>query len=198
MASSTAGLIVDGGQTKRGRHPSAARAACRFRRTGRSWSCGRPARADCTGPMSTGPSPTCHPITQDVTDSLCRLVLLEILPAVIERDLAAFGAALSELQATRGRLFRAGSRGIYSTDTGAADRRRSCGPLGFVGVGQSSWGPTLYAFSPQSQPRTRIDGRSESASDSASIAGRLVYFGPRGVPTREPGRSLRATEGAIT
>ena len=34
------------------------------------------------------------PITQDVTDSLCRLVLLEILPAVIERDLAAFGAAL--------------------------------------------------------------------------------------------------------
>ena len=32
---------------------------------------------------------TLPPIAQDVTDSLCRLVLLEILPAVIERDLAA-------------------------------------------------------------------------------------------------------------
>ena len=30
------------------------------------------------------------PFTQDVTDSLCRLVLLEILPAVIERDLRGF------------------------------------------------------------------------------------------------------------
>ena len=67
------------------------------------------------------------PITQDVTDSLCRLVLLEILPAVVERDLAAFGAALSELQAKRRRLFRSGSRGHILDGTGAADRRRVAG-----------------------------------------------------------------------
>ena len=55
------------------------------------------------------------PIAQDVTDSLCRLVLLEILPAVIERDLAAFGAALGELQATVGACFASAQGGIYAT-----------------------------------------------------------------------------------
>ena len=86
------------------------------------------------------------PITQNVTDSLCRLVLLEILPAVLERDLAAFGAALGELQARVGACFAPAQGGIYATAQAAriVDELRG---LGFVGVGQSSWGPTLYAFS---------------------------------------------------
>jgi beta-RFAP synthase len=80
-----------------------------------------------------------------VTDALCRLVLLEILPAVIERDLQAFGAALGELQARVGECFSAAQGGIFTSAEATAIveylKRR-----GFVGVGQSSWGPTLYAF----------------------------------------------------
>jgi beta-ribofuranosylaminobenzene 5'-phosphate synthase len=86
------------------------------------------------------------PITRDVTDSLCRLVLLEILPAVIERDLEAFGAALGEMQARVGACFAPAQGGIYSTAQ-APQIVRTLRDLGFVGVGQSSWGPTLYAFS---------------------------------------------------
>jgi beta-ribofuranosylaminobenzene 5'-phosphate synthase len=85
-------------------------------------------------------------IPQEVTDSLCRLVLLEILPAVIERDLAAFGAALSELQDRVGACFAAAQGGIFASPQASLivnELRR----LGFVGVGQSSWGPSLYAFS---------------------------------------------------
>ncbi len=76
--------------------------------------------------------------------------MLEILPAVIERDLAAFGAALSELvQAQVGacklRLPRRGG-GIYASAQ-ASKIVDELHRLGFVGVGQSSWGPSLYAFS---------------------------------------------------
>ncbi len=86
------------------------------------------------------------PSPPNVTDSLCRLVLLEILPAVVERDLPAFGAALSELQARVGACFAPAQGGIYST--AHAPRIIDALPdLGFVGAGQSSWGPTLYAFS---------------------------------------------------
>jgi beta-ribofuranosylaminobenzene 5'-phosphate synthase len=95
------------------------------------------------------------PITQDVTDSLCRLVLLEILPAVLERDLAAFGAALSELQARVGACFAPAQGGIYSTN----HARKIVDALqsnGFVGVGQSSWGPSLYAFSSRSDQELAI------------------------------------------
>jgi beta-ribofuranosylaminobenzene 5'-phosphate synthase len=86
------------------------------------------------------------PFTQNVTDSLCRLVLLEILPAVLERDLAAFGAALGELQAHVGACFAPAQGGIYATAQ-ASEIVNLLRSLGFVGVGQSSWGPTLYGFS---------------------------------------------------
>jgi beta-ribofuranosylaminobenzene 5'-phosphate synthase len=86
------------------------------------------------------------PITQDVTDSLCRLVLLEVLPAVLERDLAAFGAAVGELQERVGACFAPAQGGIYSSGH-APKIVNALRGLGFVGVGQSSWGPTLYAFS---------------------------------------------------
>ena len=107
------------------------------------------------------------PIAERVTDRLCRLVLLEILPAVIERDLPAFGAPSSELQAHVGACFAPAQGGIYTSPQAAAivDELQR---VGFVGVGQSSWGPTLYAFS--DRPRTRVctPGASACASGSAS------------------------------
>jgi beta-RFAP synthase len=85
------------------------------------------------------------PIAKADTDPLCRLVLLEMLPAVVERDLGAFGCALEKLQARVGAAFAPAQGGIYSAPQAFAivEELKS---LGFEGVGQSSWGPTLYAF----------------------------------------------------
>jgi beta-RFAP synthase len=86
------------------------------------------------------------PIAEHLTDRLCRIVLLEILPAVLERDLPAFSAGLSELQAQVGAIFAPVQGGLYTTpraETIVEELRRG----GFVGTGQSSWGPTLYGFS---------------------------------------------------
>jgi beta-RFAP synthase len=88
------------------------------------------------------------PIDDDVTDRLCRLVLLGLLPAVQEHDLASFGAALTELQQQVGQCFAAVQGGIYARtdlDSVVAALRAE----GLHGVGQSSWGPTLYGFSTQ-------------------------------------------------
>lgn len=56
------------------------------------------------------------PLPDRVTERLCRLVLPGILPAVVERDLLAFGAALDELQARIGAAF-APVRGSVYTST---------------------------------------------------------------------------------
>jgi len=64
---------------------------------------------------------------------------------VIEHHLEAFGAALSELQARVGASFASAQGGVFASPHASMivnDLRR----LGFVGVGQSSWGPTLYGF----------------------------------------------------
>jgi beta-ribofuranosylaminobenzene 5'-phosphate synthase len=92
------------------------------------------------------------PIARDITDALCRLVLLEIYPAVIERDLQAFGAGLTELQARVGACFTPVQGGIYTTPLAAAIVKELV-RLGFAGVGQSSWGPTLYAFAERDDSR---------------------------------------------
>jgi beta-ribofuranosylaminobenzene 5'-phosphate synthase len=94
------------------------------------------------------------PVSRDAVDALCRLVLIDILPAVLEHDLEAFGAGLGELQERVGAAFARVQGGIYATPQAAliVNELKS---LGFVGTGQSSWGPTIYAFS--ELPESEID-----------------------------------------
>ena len=77
-------------------------------------------------------------------DMLCRLVLLGLLPALAERDCAVFGAALYEFNRCVGEVFAAVQGGPYAgpTTTGLVEWFRR---QGVSGVGQSSWGPTVFA-----------------------------------------------------
>jgi beta-ribofuranosylaminobenzene 5'-phosphate synthase len=103
---------------------------------------------------------TLPPLPDRLTERLCRLVLLGILPAIAEKDLKSFGAALSELQYHIGAAFAPTQGGIYASPQSEqiiAEMRE----FGLDGAGQSSWGPTLYAFG------------SRSVTDSANIRSRL-------------------------
>ncbi len=83
---------------------------------------------------------------QSTAAHLCHLTLLRLLPGLQEQDLALFGNALSEIQEVVGGHF-AGAQGggIWSSpDVGRVVRRM--GDLGATGLGQSSWGPTGFAF----------------------------------------------------
>jgi beta-RFAP synthase len=85
------------------------------------------------------------PLADRVTERLCRLVLLGILPALAEHDLRAFGAAVSELQRHVGGAFASLQGGSFGSPI-SDSLVNELGRIGLVGAGQSSWGPTLYAF----------------------------------------------------
>jgi beta-ribofuranosylaminobenzene 5'-phosphate synthase len=85
------------------------------------------------------------PIPVAVTDRLCRLVLLGLLPAVLERDIASFGDALAEIQRLVGRGFAPAQGGTFA-HAGLESLVSELKAEGLHGAGQSSWGPTLYAF----------------------------------------------------
>jgi beta-ribofuranosylaminobenzene 5'-phosphate synthase len=89
---------------------------------------------------------------EPLTDRLCRLVLLGLLPAVVERDLPRFGEALEEIQRRVGEGFAPAQGGTFARPElkAVVDELRS---QGLEGVGQSSWGPTLYGFSDASPGR---------------------------------------------
>jgi beta-ribofuranosylaminobenzene 5'-phosphate synthase len=78
------------------------------------------------------------------TNALCRLVLLGMLPAIAEADLSAFGEALYEFNRRVGELFQPVQGGIYA-DPRSAEIVNYLRQQGIRGVGQSSWGPTLFA-----------------------------------------------------
>jgi beta-ribofuranosylaminobenzene 5'-phosphate synthase len=95
------------------------------------------------------------PMAPEVTDALCGLILRQILPAVIERDLVAFGPALEELEDKVGACFAPAQGGRYAAPQAPVIVTR-LRELGLVGVGQSSWGPTLYGFTSRADEESSI------------------------------------------
>jgi beta-RFAP synthase len=78
------------------------------------------------------------------TGALCRLALLGMLPALLEKDFRAFCEALHDFNARSGERWAAIQGGIYASP-GLAEMVAAIERLGIRGVGQSSWGPALFA-----------------------------------------------------
>ena len=76
---------------------------------------------------------------------LCRLVLMQLLPALAEHDLTSFGAAVTELQQRVGDHF-APAQGGRFTSPSVSEALHWLGEGGATGLGQSSWGPTGFCF----------------------------------------------------
>lgn len=80
-----------------------------------------------------------------VTGDLCRLLVLGLLPALEEGDFYTFSQALHEFNARSGLLFKDVQSGIY-TQPETADLIAWIQSRGLDGVGQSSWGPTVFCL----------------------------------------------------
>lgn len=77
--------------------------------------------------------------------AICHLTLMQLLPAIIESDLAAFGSALSAIQGYIGDHFSPAQGGRFSSPA-VADMLNHATTLGFSAIAQSSWGPTGCIF----------------------------------------------------
>jgi beta-RFAP synthase len=77
---------------------------------------------------------------------MCRLVMMQALPAVAEDDLASFGSAIKELQARIGDYFAPAQGGHRFSSPDVAAVLAHLDAKGAYGIGQSSWGPTGFAF----------------------------------------------------
>jgi beta-ribofuranosylaminobenzene 5'-phosphate synthase len=80
-------------------------------------------------------------------ERVAHLVLMQLLPALAEADLTAFGAALTEVQQITGGWFAPAQGGAFASGL-TRDLVQRMGEFGAAGVGQSSWGPTVYGLVP--------------------------------------------------
>jgi beta-ribofuranosylaminobenzene 5'-phosphate synthase len=82
----------------------------------------------------------------DAASEICRYTLMQILPGAAEADLEAFGDGVARIQEILGDHFapvQGGARFISVPVSRVAARLKA---LGARGIGQSSWGPTGFAF----------------------------------------------------
>jgi beta-RFAP synthase len=90
------------------------------------------------------------------TGRLSRIVLTQMLPALVERDPVAFGQSLTTIQRIVGGWFRPIQGGTFASELGARVARAMT-RAGALGVGQSSWGPTVYGLATDEGLATKLE-----------------------------------------
>jgi beta-RFAP synthase len=86
------------------------------------------------------------PFSAEQSAYLCRLTLMQALPALAEGDLKSFGHAVYDIQRTMGTYFAAAQGGRLYASSRVAAALGWLKAQGVTGLGQSSWGPTGFAF----------------------------------------------------
>lgn len=93
---------------------------------------------------------TLPPMAQSVSAELCRISLLELLPAVMEQDFSTCSESLYRFGNIVGEYFAPIQGGVYASRP--MERLvRELRDQGVTGIGQSSWGPTLWVLCPSHQ-----------------------------------------------
>ena len=95
------------------------------------------------------------PFSAAASGEVCRLVLAKALPGLVERDIAAFGSAITQIQVLLGDHFAPAQGGRFSSPrvTRALDALLAAGA---AGGGQSSWGPAGFAFAASADEARRL------------------------------------------
>ncbi|WP_348649874.1 beta-ribofuranosylaminobenzene 5'-phosphate synthase family protein [Sinorhizobium sp. BG8] len=105
--------------------------------------------------------------------AICRHVLMGIMPALIEKDILAFGDAVTAIQREVGNYFAPAQGGLFTSPAVEATLTQLAA-AGAVGIGQSSWGPTGFAFAASQAAAERIiaAARPEAGTTIRILGGR--------------------------
>jgi beta-RFAP synthase len=114
------------------------------------------------------------PLPDRAAAHVCRLVLMQLVPGLMEADIGAFGAAVTAIQSIVGGHFATAQGGAPWTSPAVgriADKLRERGAFG---IGQSSWGPTGFAFAPSKEV---AEGLYDSLIEAARAEGLEILVG---------------------
>ena len=79
------------------------------------------------------------------SQAICHLTLMQLLPALMEKELSQFGHAITQIQMLIGDHFSSAQGGRYTSEKVASLLEHAL-TLGHTGIAQSSWGPTGVIF----------------------------------------------------
>ncbi len=107
------------------------------------------------------------PVPTQVTAEMCRILLIELLPAAIEADFDAFADRLEQFGKLAGSCFASAQGGTYATGQ-AAESVEILRGLGARGIAQSSWGPGVFCVCPNDTAAAELRSHLEELPRAAS------------------------------
>lgn len=112
--------------------------------------------------------------SENLAAHLCRHVLMQAMPALVEQDLTAFGNSIQELQAHVGDYFAPAQGGRYaSRQVGMVLEHLE--RMGVACFGQSSWGPTGFAvFETESSAMSMLSTLQQQFAEFNNISFQVV------------------------
>ncbi len=161
------GFIVDGGRGAADRSPPVLIRA-QFPDAWRGLLIFDPRTAGVHGNAETEAFATLPPLDEQLCDRICRLVLMRLVPGLMEADIEAFGSAVTEIQAIIGSHFAAAQGGGPWASPAVGNIAQRLKDAGAFGIGQSSWGPTGFAFTPSQE---NADDLYDSSIEAARAEG---------------------------
>jgi beta-RFAP synthase len=126
-----------------------------------------PSRAGLHGAEELAAFKALPPFPAERAAHLCRLAVMQAMPAAAESDISAFGRAVTEMQNHIGDYFSPAQGGRYASPAVAAVLELLA-RNGVEGYGQSSWGPTGFAFAGSAAEARRL---SQIATPPAKASG---------------------------
>lgn len=138
------GLVLEGGRRPERESVAPLLARLPFPET---WRCvvAVPDSQGVSGPDEAAAFAQLPPAPQGDVERVAHLVLMGLLPALADGDIGTFGSALSAIQAVTGRWFAPVQGGAFASGQ-SEELVRRMPEWGAAGVGQSSWGPTVYGI----------------------------------------------------
>ncbi|MDE1179146.1 beta-ribofuranosylaminobenzene 5'-phosphate synthase family protein [Paraburkholderia sp.] len=103
------------------------------------------------------------PFPETLAAHLCHLVLLRVLPGIAEGDFDAFAGGITELQQTIGEYFAPVQGGVFASPA-VATALDAVALTQAAGIGQTSWGPTGFAFLRDQDDASRALGAAQDAT----------------------------------
>jgi beta-RFAP synthase len=100
---------------------------------------------------------------------IARLILMQALPAVAERNLSAFGEAISALQQIVGEHFAPAQGGDIYISQRVAVAMAWLGEQGVACLGQSSWGPTGFAIVENEEAALQLQAQLQASQPELRI-----------------------------
>ncbi|MGD2201066.1 MAG: kinase [Candidatus Bathyarchaeota archaeon] len=123
-----------------------------------------------SGSVETNAFKRLEPPPAELTSEISRIVLLQMIPAIIERDITTFGKAMTSIDFRFGDFFKDIQGGRFTHPIIEAGVHHLL-ETGALGVGQSSWGPAFYGL---------VDGEVQARTIMESLERFLKEVGKRG------------------